>query len=89
MPQRVVRVRELPPDLRAQVMAAMSVPDAAPQPARRKRKLSFASFAKQAAKSGVVSRVEVDPESGKMVAVLGKPEIAPDVTEPNEWDTVQ
>jgi hypothetical protein len=42
---------------------------------QRKRKPSFAGVVKQAARSGVVSRVEVDPETGKIIAVLGKPDM--------------
>jgi hypothetical protein len=85
-PPRVVRVRELPPDLRAQVMAAMSVPDAAPQSAR-KRKPSMADAARLAAREGVEIRIAPD---GTIIVTPVKPlDIAPDVTEPNEWDTVR
>jgi hypothetical protein len=61
----------------------------APPKRKRKRKPTLASVAKQAAKAGIeVARYEVAPD-GKIIIVPGKPEIAPDVTERNEWDTVQ
>jgi nucleotide-binding universal stress UspA family protein len=62
------------------------------KPRRRVRKPTLASVAKQAAKAGIeVARYEVDPTSGKIVVVTGKPirEIASDdITgiDPNEWN---
>jgi hypothetical protein len=68
-----------------------SIPTSTPRPARkRKRRPTFASVARQAAKAGIeVARYEVDPDTGKIIIVPGKPEIASDKSEPNEWDTVQ
>jgi hypothetical protein len=96
--QRAEQSLGLPPPGagREQALAALVWPrkivrEAAPAPKRsRKRKPSFATIVKQAVKSGAVSRVEVDPESGKIVAVLGKPETEPTNSDTgNEWDTVQ
>ncbi len=55
--------------------------------AKRERKTTFASVAKQAAKLGIeVARFEVDPNSGKIVIVPGKPEA--NTTNSNPWDEV-
>jgi hypothetical protein len=69
---------------------ASSAPAIEPATRRRKRRPTLATIARQAARAGLeVSKYEVDPDTGKITIVPGKPEIAPAATERNEWDTVQ
>jgi hypothetical protein len=56
--------------------------------AKRRRRPTLASVARQAKKAGIeVARYEVDPDTGKISVVPGKPEIA--ITEDIEIKTAE